>query len=111
MGRKLSKLNYILLTVVILTMSGCGLGKIVATGKDSYMITGFNSAPFSTGSGILTKLYEKAGNYCTNKNLVIHTVKTYYRNQVPLRPARAELAFQCLSEDDPELKQNETENK
>ena len=111
MQNKLSKFNYILIVIVILVVSGCGVGKIVATGKDSYMITGFNSAPFSTGTGVLTKLYEKAGNHCSEQSLIIHTVKTYYRNQVPMRPARAELAFRCLSEDDPELEQKEIVNK
>lgn len=96
------RLKIFALILSVVTMSGCGVGKIVPIGKDTYMITGFNSAPFSSGASLLTDLYEDAGKYCVSKNLELLPVNTQYNDYAPGRPSRAALTFRCLLENDPE---------
>jgi len=99
---RISILRRIIFIASILIATGCGTGKIVSVGKDTFMITGYNSAPFSSGAAVLTDLYEEAGRYCVDKNKQLSSVRTQYNNHAPGRPSRAELTFRCLSESDPE---------
>ena len=97
-----SVLMKISILVSIIVLTGCGTGKIVSVGKDTYMVTGYNSAPFSSGAAVLTDLYEEAGRYCIKSNKKLVPVKSDYNNHAPGRPSRAELTFRCLLDNDPE---------
>lgn len=99
---RISPLVTLMLILCTVTLSGCGVGKIVPIGKDTYMITGFNSAPFSSGASLLTDIYEDAGKYCVSKNLELSPVNTQHNDYAPGRPSRAALTFRCLRENDPE---------
>ena len=93
-------LNIFALILSAISMSGCGAGKIVPIGKDTYMVTGFNSAPFSSGVSVLTDLYEDAGSFCLSKKLELLPVNTQYNDYAVGRPSRATLTFRCLLEND-----------
>jgi hypothetical protein len=98
----MNKVITVLLMLVFL--SGCATGKVVQTGKDTYMITGCTSTPFSKGDAVLAKLYGIANKYCSSKNKQLYTVKTECSNWAAFaRWSTAVLTFKCLSENDPDF--------
>jgi len=105
----MNKLVAFLLMLILL--SGCSTGRVVQTGKDTYMITGCTSTPFSKGDAVLAKLYGIGNKYCISKNKQLYTVKTECGNWAAFaRWSTAELTFKCLSENDPDFvnKRNDT---
>lgn len=91
--------------LMLIFLSGCGTSRPVLVDKDTYMVRGFNTWFFTSGSGILTKLYTTAEQQCAAFNKVPSTKDKKYNNYAPFRPARAELVFQCLPKDNVDNKQ------
>ena len=90
--------------IMLVFLAGCATGRIVQVGKDTYMINGYNSAPFSSGNGVLADLYEIGNKYCDSKGKKLYSVKTETSNWAPfVRWSKATLTFQCLSENDPKF--------
>ncbi len=97
----MKKLIYVVFAVMVL--GGCATGRVVPTGKDTYMINGCTSTPFSKGDAVLAKLYGIGNKYCISKNKQLYSVKTECSDWAAFtRWSTAELIFKCLSENGPD---------
>ena len=108
----MKKINYFIYFFLIIFMfSGCAIGGVVRTGKDTYMISGSTSTPFSKGATVLAKLYRIGNEHCISKNKQLYSMKSECGNWAPfVRWSTAELTFKCLSEDDSRLREDADES-
>jgi hypothetical protein len=95
--------TFLYVSAIAFFIVGCSGSGIVPTGKDTYM----SSKPggFFTWSGgeVKAELYREGYEYCKSQGKEFMPVSSSAKDSGPARPAKAELQFRCLVENDPEL--------
>ena len=88
--------SFIVITTALLLMSCSGMSKVVAAGKDTYMVSAGGGMYEQNPSGIRQKVYDAANAHCASMHKSMEPVATDERPYVLGRnTASISLTFTC----------------
>ena len=96
----------LLMCGVAFVIAGCASSGAIPIGQDTYLLNkkGFGGV-FTTGEAVKIEIIQEGQQYCTSLGKQFKLVNSKSQNAVPAQSLPwAEIQFQCLSGNDPRLK-------